>query len=55
MDDALRRLVLQRADAREIEMAAVNAGMLTLYQDGLRKAAEGITSIEEVLRVTFGE
>jgi general secretion pathway protein E len=55
MDDALRRLVLQRADAREIEMAAVNAGMLTLYQDGLRKAAEGITSIEEVLRVTWGE
>jgi general secretion pathway protein E len=54
MDDALRRLVLQRADAREIEKAAVEAGMRTLYQDGLRKAAEGITSIEEVLRVTWG-
>ena len=34
-------------------MAAVAAGMRTLYQDGLRKAAEGITSIEEVLRVTW--
>ncbi len=54
MDDALRRLVLQRADAREIEKAAVAGGMRTLYQDGLRKAAEGITSIEEVLRVTWG-
>ena len=53
MDDALRRLVLQRADAREIEQAAVAAGMRTLYQDGLRKAAEGVTSIEEVLRVTW--
>ncbi|MEN8197355.1 MAG: ATPase, T2SS/T4P/T4SS family, partial [Pseudomonadota bacterium] len=53
MDDALRRLVLQRADAREIEKAAVEGGMRTLYRDGLRKAAEGITSIEEVLRVTW--
>jgi general secretion pathway protein E len=53
MDDALRRLVLQRADAREIEKAAVDGGMRTLYRDGLRKAAEGITSIEEVLRVTW--
>jgi general secretion pathway protein E len=54
MDDTLRRLVLQRADAREIEKAAVAGGMRTLYQDGLLKAAEGITSIEEVLRVTWG-
>ena len=53
MDDALRRLVLRRADAREIEKAAVDAGMRSLYQDGLRKAAEGVTSIEEVLRVTW--
>jgi len=53
MDDTLRRLVLQRADAREIEKAAVEGGMLTIYRDGLRKAAEGITSIEEVLRVTW--
>ena len=54
MDDTLRRLVLQRADAREIEKAAVAGGMRTLYQDGLLKAAEGVTSIEEVLRVTWG-
>jgi len=53
MDDTLRRLVLQRADAREIEKAAIEGGMLTIYRDGLRKAAEGITSIEEVLRVTW--
>ena len=55
MDDEMRRLVLQKADARQIEQAAVKAGMRTLYQDGLHKAAEGITSIEEVLRVTQEE
>lgn len=53
MDDTLRRLVLKRADAREIEQAAIEGGMMTIYRDGLRKAAEGITSIEEVLRVTW--
>jgi general secretion pathway protein E len=53
MDDDMRHMVLQRADARQIEQAAVKGGMRTLYQDGLRKAAEGITSIEEVLRVTW--
>ena len=54
MDDSLRRLVLKRADAREIETAAIKGGMKTLFDDGLRKAAEGVTSIEEVLRVTWG-
>ncbi|MBE9556310.1 MAG: type II secretion system ATPase GspE [Proteobacteria bacterium] len=53
MDDTLRRLVLKRADAHEIEQAAIEGGMMTIYRDGLRKAAEGITSIEEVLRVTW--
>lgn len=53
MDDTLRRLVLKRADAREIEQAAIEGGMMTIYRDGLRKAAEGITSIDEVLRVTW--
>lgn len=52
MDDTLRRLVLQQADAKEIERAASEAGMRTLYEDGLRKAAAGLTSIEEVLGVT---
>jgi general secretion pathway protein E len=46
-------MVLRQADAHEIEDAAVAAGMRTLYQDGLLKAAEGVTSIEEVLRVTW--
>jgi general secretion pathway protein E len=52
MNDALRRLLMQRADASDIERAARQGGMHTMYEDGLRKALAGLTTIEEVLRVT---
>jgi len=52
LTDPLRRLVMQRADASEIERAARAEGMHTMYEDGLRKALAGQTTIEEVLRVT---
>ena len=52
MSDAIRRLVLRHAEAREIHRAAVDEGMRTMYQDGLLKALAGTTTIEEVLRVT---
>lgn len=52
MSDAIRRLVLRHAQAREIEKIALEEGMLTMYQDGLKKAIAGMTSLEEVLRVT---
>jgi general secretion pathway protein E len=52
MTDAVRRLVLRHADAGEIQQTAVSEGMHTMYEDGLRKAVNGITTIEEVLRVT---
>ena len=52
MSDALRRMVLARAEAREIHRVAVEEGMRTMYQDGLIKALDGTTTIEEVLRVT---
>jgi general secretion pathway protein E len=52
MDDAIRRLVLQKAEAGEIQRVAAAAGMRTMYEDGIRKAMAGITSIEEILRVT---
>ncbi|SRR5579875_339919 len=52
MSDPLRRLVMQRADAGDIERAARAEGMHTMYEDGLRKALAGLTTIEEVLRVT---
>ncbi len=52
MSDPIRRLVLKHADAGELQQAAIEAGMQTMYQDGLCKALHGITTIEEVLRVT---
>jgi general secretion pathway protein E len=52
MSDALRRLVLQRAEAREIHQVAATEGMRPMYEDGLRQARAGITTLEEVLRVT---
>ena len=52
MNDELRRLVMQHAGMGEIEEAARAAGMRTMYEDGLVKAMQGITTIEEVLRVT---
>ena len=39
-------------DRRVIAEAPGAGGMLTLYEDGLRKVAEGVTSLDELLRVT---
>ena len=52
MSDSLRRMVLKHADAGELQAAAQKEGMDTMYEDGLRKAVAGLTTIEEVLRVT---
>ena len=52
LDEPLRALIQSGADATELQAAARRQGMLTLYEDGLRKVAQGLTSIEEVLRVT---
>jgi general secretion pathway protein E len=52
MTDVIRRLVLQRADAVEIQRAAREEGMRTMYEDGLCKALAGTTTMEEVMRVT---
>ena len=52
MNDAIRRLVMKHAGEGEIEAAAREAGMRTMYEDGLVKSLAGLTTIEEVLRVT---
>lgn len=51
MDDPLRRLILKHADAGVLQAQARNAGMRTMYEDGLLKALKGVTTLEEVLRV----
>jgi general secretion pathway protein E len=52
MNDALRRAVMRHAGMGEIEQLAREAGMRTMYEDGIIKAMAGMTTIEEVLRVT---
>ncbi|TKS54836.1 type II secretion system protein GspE [Luteimonas yindakuii] len=52
MNDELRRAVMRHAGMGELERIARDAGMQTMYEDGIRKALAGQTTIEEVLRVT---
>ncbi len=52
MTDPLRRLVMQHADASKIMDLAREEGMRTMYEDGLAKCVAGLTTVEEVLRVT---
>jgi general secretion pathway protein E len=52
LDDGLRRCILEGRDAAALHTQATEAGMFTLYEDGLRKVAAGVTSLEELLRVT---
>ncbi len=52
MTDALRALVMKHATATELKAQAVRDGMVTMYEDGLRKAVAGVTTVEEVLRAT---
>jgi general secretion pathway protein E len=48
----IRSMIVERKDAQAIRAAAINAGFETLRVDGIRKIINGITTIEEVLRVT---
>jgi type IV pilus assembly protein PilB len=50
-NDKIADLITKSATTDEIHSASVEAGMMTLIQDGYLKALEGITSLEEVLRV----
>jgi general secretion pathway protein E len=47
-----RSLMLRRAASRDIRQYAISAGMVTLRMDGWRRACEGLTTVEEILRVT---
>jgi general secretion pathway protein E len=52
VDDDIRALIMKNADAATIRRDATSRGMLTLRDDGTRKVLEGLTTIEEVMRVT---
>ncbi len=51
MDNDIRQGILRKASADEIKQIAIKNGMTTMVEDGFTKAAEGITTIEEILRV----
>lgn len=53
INDEIRQLILNKATTGEIKSAAVKNGMKTMLLDGTDKVAMGITTIEEVLRVTY--
>ena len=52
MSDKIEELSVRKAPASDIKKAAVEGGMITMMQDGLIKALKGITTIDEVMRVT---
>ena len=52
LDDSIKNLILKTSDANAIKRQAIDQGMLSLRQDGAQKVLDGITTIEEVFRVT---
>jgi general secretion pathway protein E len=52
MNEELRRLCMQNADSSILTTAARRAGMKTLREDGWQKVADGVTTVDEVVRVT---
>ncbi len=51
-NDNINKLILQNVDSNQIKVAAIQNGMRALREDGAQKILQGITTIEEVLRVT---
>jgi type IV pilus assembly protein PilB len=52
MTDEIKEAITKKLDAGEIQKLAIAAGMTTMLDDGLAKVKSGITTIEEVMRVT---
>jgi general secretion pathway protein E len=52
MSDPIRKLIMSHASAGVIENLAKEEGMITLYENGLQKVLQGVTTLEEVMRVT---
>jgi general secretion pathway protein E len=52
IDEDARSLILRHASTRDIRQHAIQRGMVTLRLDGYKRACEGVTTVEEILRVT---
>jgi len=52
LNDRLRAEILKRADSSTLQRAALESGMRPMFQDGILKVLAGVTTLEEVIRVT---
>jgi len=52
IDDTVKNTILKTSDANAIKQQAIEQGMITLRQAGAQTVLEGVTTIEEVFRVT---
>jgi general secretion pathway protein E/type IV pilus assembly protein PilB len=55
LDDVVRHMINDQVSAGEVRDQARRIGMRTLREDGLRKVVAGVTTLEEVFRVTMGD
>ena len=55
VNDPLKDLILQGSSTAELKSEAIRLGMVTLRRSGLNKVAEGMTTLEEILRVTASD
>lgn len=55
ISEGIRELILRGANANELKKTAIDEGMITLRRSGLEKIKKGITTLEEVVRVTFAD
>ena len=53
--DALKEMVLQGSSTAELKMAAIKQGMISLRMSGILKVLDGVTTTEEILRVTMAD
>lgn len=52
LDEPMRRAIIDGRDANALNALAAQGGMLSLFEDGLRKVAAGVTTLDELARVT---
>lgn len=52
VDQGIQQMIIGHSTSEEIQAAAVKTGMLTMQQDGFVKALQGLTTVEEIFRVT---
>jgi len=52
LDEEIKKMVVSRSSVDEVRKKAISKGMITLFSNGISKAKEGITTIEDVLRAT---